>query len=227
MRRTAAILLASMALGACGCSTLNPWDGDYGCRGYPEGVNCKSAREVYELTNYRDSLTKDQGEDCVECDRQDGLQLKPAQYVSPDAAAATAAVQGLGYAGPMPLRSAAKIMRVWIAPWESMDGALHLPTYLYAEVVERRWSIGEKRMEVAPRITPLEPRAVPAPPERGQRPAARPPAAKGAKGGPDAAPAPPRENPHPAPTLDLSPKSKNAPKNVYFDSLTRRPQGHN
>jgi hypothetical protein len=42
-----------------GCS-LNPWGADYSCRGYPKGVSCKSAREVYELTNYRDSLeTKD------------------------------------------------------------------------------------------------------------------------------------------------------------------------
>ncbi len=40
---------------ASGCS-LNPWGANYSCRGYPKGVSCKSTREIYELTNYRDSL---------------------------------------------------------------------------------------------------------------------------------------------------------------------------
>ncbi|MHB9072013.1 MAG: hypothetical protein ACYC6G_00660 [Desulfobaccales bacterium] len=60
-------LWAAIALLLSGCSTLNPWDGDYACRGYPEGVNCKSAREVYELTNYRDSLEKKRGKDGKDC----------------------------------------------------------------------------------------------------------------------------------------------------------------
>lgn len=57
MRRRA-FLWAAVVLLLSGCSMLNPWDGDYACKGYPKGVVCKSAREVYELTNYRDSLEK-------------------------------------------------------------------------------------------------------------------------------------------------------------------------
>lgn len=48
---------AAALLWLSGCSMINPWDGDYACRGYPRGVTCKSAREVYQLTNYRDSLS--------------------------------------------------------------------------------------------------------------------------------------------------------------------------
>lgn len=57
MRRQV-FLYAAVVLLLSGCSTLNPWDSSYACKGYPAGVNCKSAREVYELTNYRDSLEK-------------------------------------------------------------------------------------------------------------------------------------------------------------------------
>jgi hypothetical protein len=113
--------------------------------------------------------------DCPECEQK---LPEPAPYASPAPDPAAAAVQGLGYSGPMPLRSAARIMRVWVAPWESMDGVLHLAGYLYAEVEERRWSIGEKKMEVAPHITPLADRELPGPPDRKaqpQRPAARKP----------------------------------------------------
>jgi conjugal transfer pilus assembly protein TraV len=213
----AAVLLLS------GCSGLGLGGGSYSCQGYPETVQCKSAREVYELTNYRDSLEKQKGEaDCPECgdhpgnpgaSGNPGLTVTPAQYASMEA------VQGLGYRGPLPLRSAAQIMRVWVAPWESLDGALHLPTYLYAEVVERRWSIGEKRLEVAPQITPLLDRSLPEAPGREQKQAKPPAKGKKAKDLSDLGP--PRINPRPAPELDASiKKSKNTPKNAFFDRQT-------
>jgi conjugal transfer pilus assembly protein TraV len=201
---------AALVLALTGCSTLNPWNGEYACKGYPEGVNCKSAREVYELTNYRDSLEKPHDSkkaDCPEC----GEPSSPANPGSPGGAvaatvpASTQAVQGLGYAGPMPLRSAAEIMRVWIAPWESMDGALHLPAYLYAEVEGRRWSIGGRRMEVAPRITLLDSRATPKPPVKTIQPNQ------------------PKESKKPL-GREIAPPSlenlKHAPKNSYFDRKT-------
>jgi len=87
-------------------------------------------------------------------------------------------VRGMGYSGPVPVRSAAHLIRIWVAPWESTDGRLTLPTYMYAEVQGRRWSIGEERLEVAPAITPLEgnvqPEAPPRPPLRSPRQGNRP-----------------------------------------------------
>jgi conjugal transfer pilus assembly protein TraV len=201
----------ALCLSGCGFGSSS-----YSCKGYPETVQCKSAREVYELTNYRDSLEKKKGKipDCPECGDNSG---NPAAYPTPAAAASAEAVRGLGYAGPMPLRSQAQIMRVWLAPWESMDGALHLPTYLYAEVVERRWSIGERKMEVAPQITPLLDRSLPESPGR----ARKKPAARGRKPKDLSDLGPPRINPHPAPVLDTSlKKPKNAPKSSFFDRKT-------
>jgi conjugal transfer pilus assembly protein TraV len=213
----AVLLSVSLALMLAGCSSIGLGNSDYDCKGYPQGVNCKSAREVYELTNYRDSLETESGKDkapnCPEC--QEKSFSDP--HVLPAAAASTQAVQGLGYAGPLPLRSAARIMRVWIAPWESMDGALHLPTYLYAEVVERRWSIGEGKMKVAPRITPLMDVSPPSSPGKSERP----PVKRRVKGRPKDLSdlGPPKINPNPAPALDLS-RSKIAPKNSFFNRQT-------
>lgn len=206
-------------LGAVALLLLSGCSASYSCKGYPETVQCKSAREVYDLTNYRDSLEKGKGEnaDCPECGDNPGNPGNPELTLSPAQYASTEAVQGLGYRGPLPLRSAAQIMRVWMAPWESMDGALHLPTYLYAEVVERRWSIGERRMEVAPQITPLLDRSLPEAPGRAQKK----PAVKGRKPKDLSDLGPPKINPNPAPVLDTDiKKPKNAPKSSFFDRQT-------
>ena len=36
----------------------------------------------------------------------------------------------------------AKVMRIWIAPWEDSRGDLHAPGYLYTEIEPRRWTVG-------------------------------------------------------------------------------------
>ena len=146
MRRLSVVALLPIILSGC----LNAWHSNYRCKGFPEGVQCQSVRETYAQTNYQESLTKNGG--------------------NPEAVPAAAApapdgspVQGLGYAGPLPIRTPAQVIRIWVAPWESQEGRLHLANYIYAEVQERQWSIGERKMRVAPAITALE--AV-APPEK-------------------------------------------------------------
>lgn len=206
--RLQSVLLAAALLLLYGCG------GNFGCKGYPEGVQCKSAREVYELTNYRDSLEKPKDAqnngDCPECEMQQNLPVTLAGYNSPGnspgSPPAGTAVQGLGYAGPMPLRSAAQIMRIYVAPWEAADGALHLPTYMYVEVVERRWSIGERKMEIAPQITPLEDTAIITAPSKGRKPQARPQKPVPQKG--------------PEQSLFGPQNPKNAKNNAFFDRKT-------
>lgn len=166
------LCLLVLAVGLlAGCSSLNPYQNDFGCEGHPEGVNCKSTREVYRLTDYKEALgPEDKGDPKDKKNRKQEKQPgQAATSPAPDPAAA--AVQGLGYEGPIPLRTSAQVMRIWLAPWESQDGALHMPSYLYVEVAERKWAVGEAKMEVAPQIMPLQVEAV-EPPERA--PASRP-----------------------------------------------------
>lgn len=160
MRR---LVLVMLVFALAGCS---PWRGNYRCQGYPEGVQCQSVRETYAQTNYQEALTRNsQG------NHQEIAPVAAGNAPGPEGAP----VQGMGYAGPLPLRTPAQVIRIWVAPWESQDGRLHLPNYIYGEVEARQWSIGERRMRVAPAITALE---TVSPPETGRdrRPAPREPA---------------------------------------------------
>jgi hypothetical protein len=59
--------------------------------------------------------------------------------------------------GPVPLRTPAQVMRVWIAPWEDSRGDLHAPGYLFTEITPRRWSLAMSHEPLAGRrITPLQ-----------------------------------------------------------------------
>lgn len=55
-----------------------------------------------------------------------------------------AAALGLGnpnVAG-RPVREAAQVMRIWIAPWIDKKDDLHYPSYVFTEVQPRRWTFG-------------------------------------------------------------------------------------
>ncbi len=54
-------------------------------------------------------------------------------------------VPALGRAeDPAALRVPARVMRIWIAPWEDSRGDLHAPGYLYTEIEPRRWALGAR-----------------------------------------------------------------------------------
>jgi hypothetical protein len=58
---------------------------------------------------------------------------------------------------PAALRVPARVMRIWIAPWEDSRGDLHAPGYLYTEIEPRRWALGaQAELERVTRIRPLQ-----------------------------------------------------------------------
>ena len=44
---------------------------------------------------------------------------------------------------PIPVRTPAQVMRVWLAPWEDERGVFHVGGYSFIEVEARRWTLGE------------------------------------------------------------------------------------
>jgi len=45
---------------------------------------------------------------------------------------------------PIPIRTPAQVMRIWVATWEDKNsGALMAPGYVYTEVEPRKWVIGK------------------------------------------------------------------------------------
>jgi hypothetical protein len=92
--------------------------------------------------------------------RRDIAGASTADAQSP-AIARTRVVSG-GAARPRPedpaaLRVPARVMRIWIAPWEDSRGDLHAPGYLYTEIEPRRWALGAPaESERATLVRPLQ-----------------------------------------------------------------------
>lgn len=51
---------------------------------------------------------------------------------------------------PTPLRSAPKVLRVWVAPWIDHEGDLHQKSYLYVVIDSGQWAIGLPAIEPDP-----------------------------------------------------------------------------
>lgn len=56
---------------------------------------------------------------------------------------------------PVPIRTQAKVMRIWIAPWEDNDGDLHANGYIYTEIEQRKWNLGQPFNSPGTALSPL------------------------------------------------------------------------
>jgi conjugal transfer pilus assembly protein TraV len=55
------------------------------------------------------------------------------------------------------LRSSARILRLWVAPWEDSDGDLHEQAFLYVVVDPGRWLIERNRSAIRDEFMPITP----------------------------------------------------------------------
>ena len=179
MKRAA--LWGSLALALAGCAgTMSGLDGPgrFSCKA-PDGITCASLSGVYAnaLQNHL-----------------------PGQAGSIDAARSERAAATIQRPVPsfgQPIRSAQKVRRVWLAPWEDDDEVLHDQSYLYLVVDPGRWQVEHARRQAGEGYRPvLPPRAfAPALPQSGERPALRLERATPANGPMPATPMPGRDLP--------------------------------
>jgi conjugal transfer pilus assembly protein TraV len=175
----AAPLIASLALSGC-ASSLSGVGGtqNYACKA-PEGALCTSISGVFANS------------------AQGTLRPNPTPANKPPAAppvaASAAALATSGVAPTAPSRSTAasvpdrpamranaRVLRVWIAPWEDSDGDLHEDALVHVLVDTGRWLIehvrpaSRSRMEsVAPPIASVQDSAPPKAPSDSTLPANR------------------------------------------------------
>jgi conjugal transfer pilus assembly protein TraV len=90
-----------------------------------------SARDVYKSTNASDYVPPNNADDKTD---------KPKSIIS----VKERPVPLPTINQPMPIRTQAEIMRIWIAPWEDGDGDLHADGFVYSEVNQRRWNLGDR-----------------------------------------------------------------------------------
>lgn len=139
-------ILTGSVLVLNGCSYLGIGQGSFSCPGGIDGVRCMSARQVYQATESSDYV-QTVGED----DNNGNGERKPVGISS--TLHSQVAVPSIEQ--PVPIRTQAKVMRIWMAPWEDDDGDLHADGYLYTEIESRRWNLGERFRSAGSGISPL------------------------------------------------------------------------
>ncbi|MBQ8708400.1 MAG: TraV family lipoprotein [Succinivibrionaceae bacterium] len=176
--RTGASML--LALLAGGCSFLDIGENEYRCPGGDDGIGCASARDVYRLTSGAMSASpKDAG---AAGKILDGQKTASGNEATADVRKTGAGVAVSGDDGqypdeltrehrrqveeayivpnlpdrPVPVRTPAGVMRIWVASWEDDGGDLNAPGYIYVEIEPRRWIIGEPERHREHYFSPLE-----------------------------------------------------------------------
>ena len=119
---------------------------NYSCPGGIDGVRCMSARQVYQAT---------ESSDYVKTVAEDDKKGESKSTTKNSGQPHTSQVAVPSIEQPIPIRTQAKVMRIWMAPWEDDDGDLHADGYLYTEIESRLWNLGERFKSPATALCPL------------------------------------------------------------------------
>ncbi|WP_353160385.1 MULTISPECIES: TraV family lipoprotein [Salinisphaera] len=137
-----------------GCASLGYGESEFnGCPDTDHGVACMSAREVYRQTEDRDALTS---ADMKAHENHEHDEVVQAPVAGPAARPFNHAPALPAVDGPIPLRTPARVMRIRLSYWQSDDGNLHVPGYIYTEIEPRRWQVGLQEPGAAPVLHPLQ-----------------------------------------------------------------------
>lgn len=134
------VLLVPLVLGVVGCAGMTGLDGQgsFSCKA-PDGISCASLSGIYANAV------------------QNNL---PGQRATAKPGKVSETQPQINVAAPRsgdPLRSAQKVRRVWLAPWEDEDEVLHDQSYFYMVVESGRWQIEHSRRKATEGYRPVMP----------------------------------------------------------------------
>lgn len=154
-----AIALAGM-LALSGCSNLSGVGGGskYACKA-PEGVACDSVSGTYAnaLHNNLPSQRHQQPVDASTTPSAPSPSTAPRHAPMAAAPAITTTGMVTPSQGANPLRSQARILRLWTKPWEDTDGDLYDQGYVYVQVSTGQWLIDHVQRQIRDAYAPLRP----------------------------------------------------------------------
>ncbi|QSV17596.1 TraV family lipoprotein [Photobacterium ganghwense] len=149
MKRLFAVIAMTQLITGC-AGFFNIGEEEYGCSGLPDGVKCMSTRDVYETTN-------------------DGK--LPTASGAPQSTGIPNANDGFGEINdpvintyvapnlpdrPIPIRTPAQVMRIWVNNWEDKVGDLMYSGHVYTEIQPRRWVVAEQPATTQTSFEPLK-----------------------------------------------------------------------
>lgn len=160
-----------------GCSAFSIGEPEFNCSS-AAGVGCTPTREVYAMTHGGEAPEKAeagstkrsksgrfagstqealQEQERAEQARQDKEEREAYErrlarkdpivdnYVSPQLPDK-----------PVPIRTPAQVMRIWVAPWEDVNGDLITTGFVYTEIEPRRWVITKTEGKGQVMLRPLQ-----------------------------------------------------------------------
>ena len=137
------------------CMNMSGLGGDskYACKA-PEGVACDSVSGTYANALHHNLPSQRARRTSAARQEENGEQAP--QMTTRAAFPATAGDSGPGVA-PSPLRSQARVLRLWIKPWEDADGDLYDQGYVYVQVDNGQWLIDHVQRQIRDAYAPLKP----------------------------------------------------------------------
>ena len=139
-RRLLSLLTVAMAI--TGCSSMMTGldgQGSFSCKA-PDGISCASLSGVYA--------------NAVQNNLPGQRPISTAGKTSENTSAPAVMPSRTVQAGD-PLRSAQKVRRIWLAPWEDDDEVLHDQSYIYLVVDTGRWQVEHSRRQATERYRPV------------------------------------------------------------------------
>ncbi len=144
MRMLAIAMSLTATLTGC-ASTLSGLDGGsrFACKA-PDGVTCSSLSGVY-ANAVADNLPALRKQEKVEQAHNQAPIPIPKQEKG---------IVGSAPSSGDPIRAQAKVLRIWVAPWEDSEGDLHDQAYLYVMADPGRWVIEHYQKRIVDRYRP-------------------------------------------------------------------------
>jgi len=151
-RTGAAMLLLPLA----GCMSMSGLDSSskYACAA-PKGVACNSVSGNY-ANAIRGNLPSQQRAFGAAAAKAPGDASGPPSKASSRESSRTPPAPATDTPQPLALRSQARYLRLWIKPWEDIDGDLLDQSYVYVQIDHGRWQIEHVRQAIFERYAPLQ-----------------------------------------------------------------------
>jgi conjugal transfer pilus assembly protein TraV len=142
------------------CMNMSGLGGEskYACKA-PDGVACDSVSGTY-ANALHNNLPSQQAQRFARRQKE-ASEESPSNKVGRAMSSATANVSGMAVK-PSPLRTQARILRLWIKPWEDADGDLYDQGYVYVQVDNGQWQIDHVQRQIRDVYAPLKPPPKPA-----------------------------------------------------------------
>lgn len=159
-------LIATLSVVIQGCSST----AKYGCQGFPDGVKCRSTRDVYlagtssgydiasDIEVMEKSPNARKGANITRKDPSPEELARQEAMKAPSDIVLQKYVNARLPDSPIPIRTPAQVMRIWIAPYEDKAGDLVVPGLVYTDIKERKWVIGRPVESKATQLKPLQSR---------------------------------------------------------------------